>query len=464
MKLKENITLTGDPLADDNCGTVIKQFCEGETVLQSVKNSFNNSEVDQPSLEERTNLRVFVYVLNMRGEPLMPTNPAKARILLKQNKAIVKYRSPFTIQLKYPTGETKQNIKLGVDSAYKDIGLSAISDKKELISGKVEMRMDVSKKIQERAMYRNKRRSRLWYRPPRFLNRRIKKGWLAPSIQHKFDTHIRIIEKIEKILPISEITIEVAKFDTQKLQNLEIKGIEYQRGTLYGTNIWHYLLEKWKYQCVYCKKKNIPLELEHIIPKLRGGSNRVSNLTISCKKCNLKKGSKTSKEFGYPTIQKQAKKSLKAASFMSIVWKKLVDTLHCKSTFGYITKFERKKLGLKKSHVNDAFVIVGGTNQERCRSFLIKQIRRNNRSLQTNRKGFEPSIRRKRYKIQPFDLIKHKGQLYRSKGIHSYGRYVYIADLKGNSLKKENGKGNKYLKTNEIEIICYGKGLQFILD
>ena len=461
MKLKENITPIGTPLADGICGIVIKQFCEGETVLQPVKNSFNNSEVDQPSIEEKRNLRVSVYVLNMREEPLMPTSPVKARILLKQNKATVKYRSPFTIQLKYPTGETKQNIKLGVDSGYQYIGLSVISDKKELFSGTVEMRMDVSKKIQEKAMYRKKRRSRLWYRPPRFLNRRIKKGWLAPSIQHKLDTHIRIIKKIEKILPISEIIIEVASFDIQKIKNPDIKGKQYQQGEQYGFyNIREYIFHRDDHKCQHCKgkKKDKILVIHHINGKKEGATNRPEELMTLCLTCH------NQHHDGIDVIPKKKLKQFKGETFMTIVRWKLVNFFNCKHTYGHITKSRRIKLKLKKSHINDAFVIVEGTNQERCRSFLIKQIRRNNRSLQTNRKGFKRSIRKMRYKIQPFDLIKHKGQLYRSKGTFSYGRYVCIADLKGNNLKKENGKGNKYLKSKEIEIICYGKGLQFILN
>jgi len=202
-------------------------------VLQDLKTFSNNSDVDQQPIKRlRQNLRVFVYVLNLRKKPLMPTTPRKARILLKQEKAKVIKRSPFTIQLLYSTGETKQEITLGIDTGYSKIGFSAVTSEKEVISGKVQLLENVSKRIQKRARCRRNRRSCLWYREPRFLNRKSSKskGWLAPSIQHKLNTHVRIVNTIKEILPITKIIVEVAKFDQQKMINPEINGIEYQQG------------------------------------------------------------------------------------------------------------------------------------------------------------------------------------------------------------------------------------------
>ncbi|MHA1911411.1 MAG: RNA-guided endonuclease IscB, partial [Candidatus Kariarchaeaceae archaeon] len=246
-----------------------------------------------------------------------------------------------------------------------------------------ELRKDVSKNITQRRQYRRTRRSRLWYRQPRYNNRASsrKKDWFAPSIEYKLDSHIRLIEKIKSILPISKTIIEVATFDAHKMKKPEVSGIEYQQGELQGYEIREYLLEKWKRKCAYCEKTEIKLEIEHIIPKSRGGSNRVDNLTISCRKCNVKKGNKTAQEFGFLDIHNQAKQSLKAAPFMNIVRTRLVKELECESTFGYITKHNRIKLGLNKSHANDAFVITGGTDQKRIKKLQVKQIRRNNRSI-----------------------------------------------------------------------------------
>ncbi len=420
--------------------------------VPNLKTSLNNSEVDKPEHREQV-LRVSVYVLNMRGHPLMPTTPAKAKILLKQGKAKVVKRKPFTIQLNYATGETKQPIVLGIDTGSSGIGFSATSGKKELISGEVTVRDDISEKLAERKLYRRGRRNRHhWYREPRFDNRG-KEGWLAPSLQHKMRTHITLIEKVRKILPVSSIVIEVASFDTQKIQNLETSGIEYQQGELQGYEVREYLLEKFGRTCAYCGKTGIPLEVEHIVPKSKGGSDRVSNLTISCHKCNQKKGSKTAEQFGHPEIQERAKQSLKSAAFMNSVRWKIVNSLNCDHSYGYITKHNRIKLGLEKYHVNDAFVISGGNGQERSKPYVVRQNRRNNRALQLNRNGFKPSIRRKRYGFQPNDIVSYQGAGCLVKGISSYGKAIRLSDMNGNIVNT---------KINNVELIQYGKGLQFV--
>jgi len=218
-----------------------------------------------------TPLKVYAYVLNMRGQPLMPTTPRKARLLLKEVKAIVINRCPFIIQLQYATGETKQPIKLGVDIGYQKIGFSAKTEQLEVISGTLTLRKDVSKKIEERRMYRRTRRSRLWYRKPRFLNRKKDEGWLAPSTQHRFDSHLRLVNTLESFLPIDYKKVEVSNFDAQKMQNPEIKGVEYQQGELQGYKVREYLLDKWGRKCAYCGKTDVALQLEHIVPKSRAG-------------------------------------------------------------------------------------------------------------------------------------------------------------------------------------------------
>jgi hypothetical protein len=160
----------------------------------------------------------------------------------------------------------------------------------------------------------------------------------------------------------------------------------------------------------------------------------------------------TAEEFGYPTIQQQAKQSLKATAAINNIRWKLVETLEAEHTYGYITKYARKKLGLEKSHINDAFVIAGGTIQERCRPYTVVQVRRGNRSLQVNRNGFRPSIRRNRYTLQPYDLVSFEGQLYTVKGVFSYGTWVRLSDSQG-----------KLVNTNikKVHLVKYGKGLLF---
>ena len=431
------------------CDSMIKHDCGVGQVLQSSKTVPNDSDVDQLSKKRGRDLRV--PVLNMRGEPLMPTTPRKARKLLEQDKAKVVSRTPFVIQLLYPTGEAKQEITLGVDAGYSKIGYSVVTAGRELIAGELELRKNISKLLEKRRAYRRERRSRKWYRQPRFDNRGRRDGWLAPSLEHKLQSHVRLIERLKRILPITKVTVEVASFDTQKMQNPEINGVEYQQGELQGYTVREYLLEKWGRKCAYCGKTDVPLEVEHIVPKSRGGSDRVSNLTISCHDCNEKKCNRTAEEFGYPEIQKLAKESLKATAFMNIIRWKLVNILNCGWTYGSITKYKRRKLNLDKSHVNDAFVIAGGTDQERSISYRGIQTRRNNRSVQTNRKGYKPSIRRQRYKLQPHDLVKYNGLLCRVKGVFNYGKWVRIVT-----------KAGEVVNTNirNIEVLKYGKGIQ----
>ncbi|GBE54946.1 CRISPR-associated endonuclease Cas9 [archaeon BMS3Bbin15] len=403
----------------------------------------NSSAQDLHSGKSGQDLRV--PVINMHKQPLMPTTPRKASVI---------QRTPFTIQLKYPTGEAKQDITLGIDAGYSTIGFSIITEKSELLSGELTLRKRISKLIEQKSNYRRARRNRLWHRKPRFNNRSIANGWFAPSIQHKLETHFRLINKLTKILPITKIIVEVASFDTHKLQNPEIKGVEYQQGELQGCEVREYLLEKWVHKCAYCGESNTPLEIEHIIPKIRGGTDRVSNLTLACHKCNQKKGNQTAAEFGYPEIQQKANQTLKSVAFMNIVRWKLVNTLKCDWTYGYITKYNRVKLNMEKSHVNDAFVIAGGTTQSRTIPYMATQTRRNNRSIQTNRKGYKPSIRKQRYKLQPGDLVKYIKSLFRVKGVFNYGKWVRLISLT---------KANKIINVNikKVELVKYGKGIQF---
>ena len=205
---------------------------------------------------------------------------------------------------------------------------------------------------------------------------------------------------------------------------------------------------------MYCRKTNVPLEVEHIVPKSRGGSSRVSNLAIACHKCNQKKGSKTAEEFGFASVQKRASQSLRAVPFMNVVRSHLFKQLQASSipvssTFGFVTKHDRIKQGIEKSHVNDAFVIAGGISQHRTIPYSLKQVRRNNRCLQLNRKGHKPFIRMKRYKLQPNDLIRYNGEEHRVKGSSSYGKSVRLSD--GTNANVKN-----------VELITYGKGVCYV--
>lgn len=386
----------------------------------------NNPEVNQ---HQRTGGRkAVVYVISVDGKPIMPCKPAKARKLLRDGKAKVVKRYPFTIQLNFECENKVQHITFGMDSGYGNIGFSATSDKSELCSGTVVLDGKTSSRLTEKRMYRNNRRNKLWYRKPRFSNRgNQKKGWLPPSVQRRYDTHLKLLKTYQSILPISIIRIETANFDIQKIENPEISGTGYQEGDVYGyQNMRSYLMSREKGKCQLCKKefgKGNPSHIHHLLERGDEGSNRAKNLAILHKKCHTKLHKKG--------LKLDAPRKFKAETFMSIIQNKFVEDIpNVNITFGYKTFVNRIQLGLEKTHYNDAFVISGGANQDRISPIVIQQKRRNNRAIQLNRKGFKPSIRKQRYPIQPKDLIWIGGKKYTASGTHQKGARVVVQETK----------------------------------
>lgn len=387
-----------------------------------------------------SDLRVLniVYVLNQRGTPLMPTTQAKARHLIKGGKAKVVKRFPHTIKLLVATGENKQEVILGIDPGYQNVGISARTEKKELIRVEVKLRTDISKKLTEKKMYRRNRRNKLWYREPRWNNRGIKLGWLAPSVQHRLDSHISLVKKMCALLPVSKINVEVANFDIQKINNPDIQGKEYQQGNLYNyENKKSYLIARENGRCQLCGKesiKNNSFRSHHIIQRKDGGTDAPENLALLHKKCHDRvheKGLKFNKN-----------KQFKSETFMSIIRWNIVEELKkilpTTFTYGYITKIKRNEIGIEKSHSNDAFVISKGTTQKRSSTYSIQQKRKNNRCLQLNRKGFMPSIRKQRYSIQPQDLVKIGRNWQVTKGSHCKGTRIVIGKKSTNINQVQN--------------------------
>lgn len=443
QKLEERNTYTplNTSLVQCNCDSELNK--EETLSVQSLKTFSNNTEVNQPRCKEEQNLRVSVkvYILNKRGEPLMPCSPSKAKKLLKENKVKVVKRFPFTIQLLIGTGEIKQDVTLGIDTGYGNIGFSATTEKEELISGTLKLDLKTKDRLDEKRMYRRNRRSRHhWYRKPRFLNRGIKKGWLPPSTQRRYNTHLNLIEKLKKVLPIKNIILEIAKFDIQKLENPEIQGKEYQEGTLYDyQNIVSYLKTIQNNKCVFCDKEFKSGDSKNIHHKHKHGDSRRTDrpegLILLHKHCHKKLHEKhLEKKF-----QNVKVKQYRDSTFMSIVNKKFWDDIkNLKVTYGNITYVNRNKLNLEKTHYNDAFVISGATTQKRCKPIKIIQKHRNNRKLQIQRKGFKPSIRKQHYKIQPKDLVLIGKKWIITNGCHCNGTRVYInnKDININKIKK----------------------------
>ncbi len=362
---------------------------------------------------------MIVYVLNKYGKPLMPCKPSKARKLLKQGKAKVVKKSPFTIQLLYGSSGYKQPITLGVDAGSKFIGLSATTDKQELFSAEVDLRNDIVRLLSDRRQYRKSRRSRTTrYRKPRY-NNRVKsknKGWLAPSVENKIQAHFNIIDKTHQILPISKIIVEVASFDIQKIKNPDIQGKEYQQGE--QLNFWNtreYVLWRDGHKCQGKKgcKGNI-LNVHHIESRKTGG-NSPDNLITLCENCH--------KDYHNGKLKLNLKRgqSFKDATFMGIMRWTFYNRLkeiypNVNMTYGYITKNTRINNKLGKAHRIDARCISGNPTVKPLNYwYRIKQVRKHNRQIHKAKilKGGLRKLNQAPYEVKGFrlfDKVKYNGK------------------------------------------------------
>lgn len=325
-----------------------------------------------------------VYVLNKHGHPLMPCTPAKARHLLDSGKAKVRKRTPFTIQLLYGSSGYKQPVTLGVDAGSKTIGLSASTEKQELFAAEVKPRNDVVELLSTRREFRQARRNRKTrYRTPRFDNR-VKskhKGWLAPSVEVKIQEHITAIARVCALLPIANVIVETAEFDTHRLKAMLEGhplpvGTDYQLGEMYDEyNVRQYVLKRDNYTCQCCgahpsAKKGVKLHVHHLESRKTGG-NSPNNLITLCEHCHklLHKGKIT-------LDKKKRGHSMRDAAFMGIMRKTLILRLRSEltipvvETYGYITKLVRETHHMDKSHTVDALCIAGQTLQ---RQFSVKK-------------------------------------------------------------------------------------------
>ena len=387
----------------------------------------------------------MVYVLNIKGEPLMPCKNAKARKLLKDKKAIVIKKEPFTIKLEFECENITQEISLGVDAGSKFIGLSATTDKVELYSAEVELRNDIVGKLLTRKQNRRTKRNRLRYRKPRFLNR-VKsknKGWLAPSIEHKIQTHMTMIRKVHEILPITKTIVETAQFDIQKINNPDISGIEYQQGNQLGfSNAREYVLFRDNYKCQHCKgkSKDKKLEVHHIVYKSKGGSNKQDNLIALCSICHKKVHNNTIE------LKVKKTKSFKHATFMGIMRPTLYQRLfeiynNVEETYGYITKQSRMENNLSKEHRVDARCITGNPLAKSIDTwFYYKKVRCQNRQIhkanfirnhikKLNQAPFEV----KGFRL--FDKVEYNSELYYIFGRRKSG-FFDIRKLDGTKINK----------------------------
>lgn len=298
----------------------------------------------------------MVYVINQNGNPLMPCSPAKAKHLLKAGKAKVIKRNPFTIKLLWNCEENKQEIVAGMDTGSKTIGCAAITNGKVIYQSEVQIRQDVSKKMEQRRMYRRNRRGRKTrYRKARWQNRANsrKEGRLAPSIKSKVDSHLREKKFVESILPVSKWKLETASFDIHKISNPDIRKWDYQKGNQKGFyNTKAYVLHRDGYQCQKCKTKKGKLHVHHIVFRSNGGTDSPENLIVLCPACHNKVHAG---EFEIKGIRSKTKHATEVGIVKSQL-KKFFGVFE--ETFGYETKFKREQiLQLPKAHHFDAVAI-----------------------------------------------------------------------------------------------------------
>jgi len=353
----------------------------GEGILQ-----LHSADLQYKTMYFKERKMLMVYVLNTEGNPLMPTSRfGKVRRLLKEKKAKVVKRTPFTIQLLYETENIVQKVSLGVDAGSKHIGLSATTENKVLFEADVELRSDITSLLSSRKHLRRGRRNKKRYRKPRFLNRvsTKKKGWLAPSIRQKIDVHLTVVEKVHKILPISKIIVETASFDIQKIQNPEIEGKKYQQGEqLNFWNVRKYVMHRDNHTCHHCKGKSGDkiLNVHHIESRKIGG-DAPNNLITLCETCHKKLHA------GKIKLDIERGKRFRYATFMGIMrwsfYNKLKQLYPDVSlTFGYITQNTRIENNLEKEHYIDARCISGNPlAQSNGEYFYIKKVRCHNRQI-----------------------------------------------------------------------------------
>lgn len=396
----------------------------------------------------------MVYVLNINGKPLMPTERhGKVRRMLRDGHAHVVRLRPFTIQLDYISEENLQEVSLGIDAGSKYIGVSATTETHEVLAMQVKERDDIVKRIATRRESRRTRRNRkVRYRAARFDNRRRKEGWLAPSIENKISAHMRVIQMVHSILPVSKTTIEIAQFDTQKLKNDKITGIEYQQGEQLGFwNTRECILARDKHVCQHCKgKSKDPILNVHHIESRKTGGNAPNNLITLCETCH--------KAYHRGEIQLDVKrgKSLRDAAYMAIIGRKLYnrtkpgireevynraqqDYSNVYLTYGYKTKYSRIHNNIEKTHCADAFCIAGNVHAKRLSWYYgVRLLQRHTRSLHR----LKPAKGGKRKsevgthwiggsRLQKYDYVEWDGIKTFISGSCD-GRSLYLKDIEGN--------------------------------
>ena len=413
----------------------------------------------------------MVFVYNQDGSRLMPTHPAKARILLKKKLAKVVKMYPFTIKLNYLIeNPVYQEITIGIDPGG-TIGISIITNKRVLFEAKLEQRTDIPKLLESRRSIRRTRRNRLRYRKPRFNNRRNKYNqvdkWLPPSLQTSLLTYINLVQFFDKLVPISKVRYEYNNFDIQKLKDPNIQGTDYQYGILYQEeNIKSYVRTRDNHTCQKCNAhgkdlpKSIKLEVHHILPVSKGGTTVPNNLITLCSKCHKQVhndlNNKKLIKFKIPNYKEATKLNI----LKDLIYEELTKLgFIVEITYGYKTKIKRQQLKLEKNHHIDARVIANG-KMKRSRNdtkvYLMKKIRNHNRKIFKD-KILKGNVRKRNqceyivYGFRRYDIVKFNNQFWYINGLRSRGSFQ-LKQLNSNQITnriykklKLIQKRNKYI-------------------
>lgn len=401
-----------------------------------------------------------VFVIDTDKQPLNPIHSAQARQLLRNKKAAIYRQFPFTIILKKSRPDSPVSpLRLKIDPGAKTTGIALVNN----LTGEVVFAAELKHRgfairdaLTSRRQLRLSRRARKTrYRKPRFLNRTRREGWLAPSLQSRIENIKTWVKKLRNLALIESISQELVRFDMQLMANPDIQGKEYQQGTLQGFETREYLLEKWNRQCAYCGIKDVPLQVEHIHPKSKGGSNSITNLTLSCEKCNVKKSTKDIKDFlkkdssKLERILKQAKRPLADAAAVNTTRFALLEVLKAtglpvETGSGGLTKFNRSQQQLEKTHWIDAACVGQSTPILNIKGLLPLLITANGhgsrQSCRTDKYGF-PSRHVPREKIhfgfQTGDIV--KAVVTTGKKIGTYVGKVAIRSSGSFNISTKNG-------------------------
>jgi len=386
----------------------------------------------------------MVYVISQNEKPLMPCSNSIARLLLKQGKAKVRKREPFTIKLAYETTNYTQDLTLGVDTGSGTIGTAVSKDNGDIVYiSEIIVRNDITDKMTQRAQYRRNRRNRKTrYRKARWLNRAnsIKNDRFNPTMRSKLHSHTKEIEYIKSILPITKLVLETGQFDTHlmknpSLANSNVRHWGYQKGINYGfENTKAMILDRDNYTCQYCKgkHKDSKLEIHHIVYRSQGGSDETDNLITLCHTCHKALHNGKIKL----NLSGKTKGNLKYATQMNSIRKQLFKLYpNAIETFGYITKANRLKLGVNKEHYYDACTIATQGNSFRVKSNLYKKKCVSAGDFQKTKgiRSEQPIETQKICGFRKFDKVRYFGKAYFIKGRMSNG-YAILMNIEGKKI------------------------------